>query len=391
MQAQTPCGGGQAPARDRVFKAGPLLAAACALPGIAAAQSAPTQGEIGFKYLFYKDLQPGLDRITVNSPSVYGMMPVGSNWSIEGAFVVDVLSGATPRYHTAVSGASKMDEERTAADFKVVRYFRRAAVGVGVAASNEHDYESRAFNMDMRLSTDDNNTTFALGYGRTEDDITPTGGGFSNNVFNERKESYDYLLGVTRVLSPNDIAKINFTETRGRGYFSDPYKRVDARPRTRNQQAWLFQWNHHFAGSGDVLRTSYRYYSDTFEVKAHTVGFEYAKQTGQSWTITPALRYHTQSAAYFYFDPNYDIVAGVPYPAGYSARPWVYSSADQRLSAFGGVTVGLKAAKTFTRWTFDVRYDYLQQRGDWRLGGEGSPGLDPFIAHMIQFGWSRPF
>ena len=153
----------------------------------------------------------------------------------------------------------------------------------------------------------------------------------------------------------------------------------------------LLQWNHHFEGANGTLRTSYRNYSDSFEVKAHTVGFDYAQEFGQGWALTPGLRYHTQSSAFFYYDPVYDPVAGAPFPPGYFTSRPLYSSADQRLSAFGGITVGFKLAKTIGLWTTDFRYDYLQQRGDWRLGGQGSPGLQPFIANFVQLGLARKF
>ncbi len=366
------------------LKTGSILAAACALPGVAWAEGAPTEGVVGFKYLFYKDLQPGLDRITVHSPSVFALLPLGSAWSVEGALVADAVSGATPRYHTSVTSASKMDEERTAADFKVTRYFRRAAVSLGLATSKEHDYQSSAKSVDVRLATDDNNTTFALGYGNSSDKINPTNGGIVG-ISGEKKNAYDYLLGVTHVLTPNDVIKLNRTESRGKGYFSDPYKMLDYRPRNRNQTAWLTQWNHHFEGLHSTLRSSYRYYSDSYDVKAHTFGFEYAQEMDGGWVVTPILRYHSQSAAYFYYDPIY---TAEPFPPGW---PRLYSSPDQRLSAFGAVTVGLKVAKTFGRWTADFRYDYLQQRGDWRMSGSGSPGLQPFMAHTVLFGASRKF
>ena len=368
---------------------GSILAAACALPGVAAAEGAPTPGEVGFKYLFYKDLQPGLSRVTVNSPSVFALLPLGSQWAVEGSFVADAVSGATPRYHTAVSSASKMEEERTAYDLKVTRYFRRASVGVGVAASKEHDYESRAASVDVRLSTDDNNTTFAFGLGRSNDTINPTGGGLAG-ISGERKRTTDYLLGVTHALTPTDIVKLNYTHSNGKGYFSDPYKMLDDRPRVRDQNAWLWQWNHYFEGVHGTLRSSYRRYNDSYKVKANTVGLEYAQEMDNGWVVTPIFRYHTQSAAFFYYDPVYDPF-GAPYPPGYLASPWRYSSPDQRLSAFGGITVGMKVAKTFGLWTADFRYDYLQQRGEWRVGGSGSPGLAPFTAHTVLMGLSRKF
>lgn len=81
-----------------------LLLGGAALP--AAAEEPPAQAEIAAKFLHYRDRQPGLDRITVNAPSVYLMLPFASRWSVEGSVVTDSVSGASPRYHSAISGAS---------------------------------------------------------------------------------------------------------------------------------------------------------------------------------------------------------------------------------------------------------------------------------------------
>ena len=56
--------------RAEPIRLGGIVAAALALPGVAAAEAAPERTMIGFKYLYYYDYQPGLDRITVNSPSL---------------------------------------------------------------------------------------------------------------------------------------------------------------------------------------------------------------------------------------------------------------------------------------------------------------------------------
>ncbi|MCS7101765.1 MAG: DUF3570 domain-containing protein [Burkholderiaceae bacterium] len=366
---------------------GSVLAAALVLPGIAAAEGAPTEGVLAFKYLYYKDQQPSLDRIQVLSPSLYTLLPMGSNWSLEGSLVYDGVSGATPRYHSAVSSASRMEDKRTAGDLKITRYFRRAALGLGAAFSTEDDYKSVAGSVDLRLATDDNNTVFALGAGATSDRIDSTGGA----VVGEKKRVNDFLLGVTQVLSPVAIAKVNLTHSRGRGFYSDPYKVLDVRPRERDATALLGQYNRAFPGANAVARTSYRYYRDTFEIRAHTFTLDWAQSVGP-WTLTPALRYHSQSAAFFYFDPVYDPVLGAPFPPGYTANPPRFSSADHRLSAFGAVTVGLKVARSFGRqFAADARYDYYEQRGDWRLGGKGSPGLEPFSAHMLQVGVTYKF
>ena len=94
----------------RADKAGAIIAAALALPGVMAplksfAETAPEHGEVAIKYLQYKDSQPGLDRIKVTAPSIYVLAPLSPKWAVEGSFVSDSVSGATPRYHTSISGA----------------------------------------------------------------------------------------------------------------------------------------------------------------------------------------------------------------------------------------------------------------------------------------------
>jgi hypothetical protein len=113
---------------------------------------------------------------------------------------------------------------------------------------------------------------------------------------------------------------------------------------------------------------------------------------GDRWTVTPELRYYTQGAASFYYDPVYDPVVGAPYPPGYFTSPPQFISPDQRLSAFGAITAGLKVAmKLSPDWTVDVKAERYEQRGSWRVGGQGSPGLEPFRATFVQFGVSTRF
>jgi hypothetical protein len=384
---------------ERPRHCGPILAAALALPGIALAEGAPQDGLIGLKYLYYKEIRDlggtGLKPLTVNSPSVYALVPFGGRFSVEASAVVDSLSGATPRWHTAVSSASKMSDNRTAGDVHFTTYFRRAAVGVGVAYSNENDYLSRAVSLDARISSEDNNTTFSFGIGGSRDTVKVntehpgSQGGLpidaNGNPIAQKKKGTDLLAGVTQVLTPVDIVQANLTYTQGKGYLADPYKWNDARPDKRNQLALLARWNHNFSDVGGTLRLSYRFYHDSYEVKANSVGAEWVQPYG-ALTFTPELRYHTQSAARFYVDP----VAGQPVPLTTSTQSDGAYSVDYRLSAFGALTAGLKLGYQIDKdWSVDAKASYYEQRGDWRLGGKGSPGLDPFRAQWYQVGVYR--
>jgi hypothetical protein len=320
---------------------------------------------------------------------MYWLAPLSSQWALEGSAVIDNLSGATPRWHTAVSGASTMHESRKAADVKVTRYRERSAWSLSFSRSSEHDYVSNAVSAEASVSSDDNNTTWNFGVGASDDTINPV----NEIVVDEHKRTREAMLGVTQAWSAVDLVQANLTYTHGEGYYSDPYKQLDERPRTRDETALLLRWNHHVDGLSATLRTSYRWYHDTYSINAHTLQAEWVQPVGAHLTLTPLVRLYSQSAAYFYFDPVYDAALGAPYPAGYDVNnPPRYLSADQRLSAFGAVTAGLKLEWTFDHaWSADASAARYEQRGRWRLGGSGSPGLAAFSASFFQLGVTRRF
>jgi Protein of unknown function (DUF3570) len=390
-----------------------VLMATLMLPGIAAvstlahAENAPEHGTLAFKYGTYKDWQPGWDRISVRAPHLYALVPLGKEWSLEGGLVLDTLSGATPRLHSSSdvssatgypgSSSAGMSDRRKAGDVKVTRYFSRSAVSVGAAYSKENDYLSKAISVDARFSSEDNNRTWSFGLGSSNDTIDSQ---FSQGVNavakGERKRTLEFMAGVTQVMTPRDIVQLNLTHSRGRGYFTDPYKRFDKRPDSRDSTVGLARWNHYVEPFDASLRTSYRYYNDTFGVASHTVGADWVQSAGK-WTITPGVRYYAQRAAKFYFDGTPD-AAGNYNPgqtitdAGLIAAGGGSFSADQRLSAYGALTASIKVDYAITDKTnVDFKLERYQQKSSYRLGGKGSPYIDPFNAQFVQVGLSTKF
>jgi hypothetical protein len=375
---------GRPGATDRLDPAAcALLTAAMALPGIAPvahAQSAPTDGVVALRYLDYRDWQPGVSRMTVRSPSLYVLKPLPDQTTIEGSLVYDSMSGASPLYHNTVSGASGLGitDYRTAGDVKVTRWFDRFAIGVGGAASSERDYLSRAGSLDVRLFSEDRNTTLAFGVGGASDRIDST----NAVAVGQERHTLDFLVGITQAVSPEAIVQSNITYSTGHGYYSDPYKPLDTRPDHRRVFAWLTRYNAHLPIADATLRLSYRYLHDSFGVDAHTVEAAWVQPLPDRFTVTPGLRYTTQSAADFYHDP--------PFPTGF--QPGQLYSADTRLAAWGAFTPGIKVAYDFGGgWIADLRVEMYRQRASWRLGGNGSPGLEPFSARWIEAGVSKSF
>lgn len=359
-----------------------LLMAACALPGlmpVAYAEVIPESGTISAKLLSYHQSQPnaeGANKSSVTAPSIYISKPIAGEWLIDGSITHDNVSGASPRYHT--TAASHMSDKRLAADIKVKKYIGKATVAVGLAYSNEHDYQSTAVSVSGTTTSEDSNTTWSGGFGYNQDKINPT----NQVVVGEKKRGLEFQVGVTQVLTPLDIAQLSATYTEGVGYYSDPYKTFDKRPRNRSTNVILARWNHHFKDFGATTRAQYRFYTDTFGVKAHTVGLEVVKKYPNGWTVTPGVRYSTQSKADFYYDP--------PFPNGNTASG--FYSADQRLANMGTVTVGVKVSKEIdAESSIDLKLESYVQRTGLYLGSNKSTGLDPLKATMIQIGYSRKF
>ncbi|MBA3508009.1 MAG: DUF3570 domain-containing protein [Betaproteobacteria bacterium] len=364
--------------------AGALVAAALALPGVmpatAAAEVAPDQAVVEFKYFDYRDWQPGADRMRVISPGLYLLKPLSGSLAIEGTLVYDSMSGASPLFFNTLSGASGegVKDYRTAGDVRLTKYYDRVAVGLGAAMSTEQDFFSRAVSLDVRRASDDRNRTYAFGVARTWDRIDPT----NFAVENEKRRTVDFLLGVTQALSTNSIVQSNVTYSTGRGYYDDPYKPGDTRPDSRRVFAWLTRVNQYLPAFDATLKFSYRLLRDSFGSVANALEVAWHQPLPEGWSVMPSLRYYTQSAADFYFDP--------PFPRGFVlGRSY---TADTRLAAFGAFTPGIAVAKTLPDgWSVNLKLEYYRQDPDWRLGGSGSPGIQTFSARWIQAGFSKTF
>ena len=380
---------GPALSRDPVSTGALVLSAALALPGLlptASAEPAPSGGMIGLRNLSYRESQPGLERVGSNSPSLVFLLPLAGEWALSGDLVTDNVSGASPRYHTAISGASQMKDRRNAADLQLKRYLEDGSVSVGLARSNENDYGSTALSLQSTVDSKDRNTTLLWGLGGASDKINPV----NLAVHNEQRHSIDAMLGVAQVLTPADLVQFSLGYNRGRGYFSDPYKIFDNRPRQLSQTTLSAKWNHHFDAADGTSRFSYRYGSNSDGVRSHTLGKEYVQAFAEGWSVTPGLRYYSQSAARFYVDPTYDPLFGAPFPAGVAIFAHPLLSMDQRLSAFGALTLEAKLARQLSaQWSADLKLARYEQRSAWRWFGRGSPGLAPLTAHWFEIGLYR--
>jgi len=372
------------PSQAAVGKA--LLAAASLLPCLpsgARAETAPTFTSVSYKYLDYLDFQPDAERVRVIANAVNVVSPINERWSFSAGAVTDAVSGASPRYYT--SALTKLEDYRRAQNISLTRWGSSGSVTLSHARSAERDYISKSLGITGVWYVDDTkNTAVTAGLGAARDVIDVPARG----VNNEGKSVNDFLLGVTQVLTRNDVGQLIARYTTGHGYYTDPYKSIDERPRERSGYSALVRWNHHFPSLESSVRSSYRWYQDSFGIRAHTLGFEYVQPLANGrLVVTPLVRWYTQTAANFYLPAN-------PGRNGrtYPAEDAVYYSQDQRLSAFGAQTLGIKSAIRVSGNTwFDIKYEGYKQRGQWALAGRSDASLAPFNARSVQVGISTRF
>lgn len=358
-----------------------LLAAALAIPvtaGDALAETSEANREIGFKYLYYTDKQSSGQRMQVRAPTLWLNTPVGPDGEFSGTVALDSMSGASALYLNTLSGASGkgVRDVRRNLDAKYTHHFERAAIGVAATVSGENDYLSRSVALDGRLESEDRNTTWAAGMAWTSDDITSD----INPSFQDGRFTRDWFFGVTQVVSPVALLQANLSFSEGRGYFSDPYKPLDTRPRDRNKTTALLRLRYHVPEWNGTLHADYRYYRDSWAVRGHSVDLAWHQPLADGWQVSPSLRLYSQDQASFYFNS---------FPP---ARFGMLYSADSRLASFGSITFGLKVAKLLADgYTVELAVDQMQQRSAWHWGGNGTPGVEPFYARWITVGVRKAF
>lgn len=264
------------------------------------------------------------------------------------------------------------DDTRVAGNLDISYRMGRHTPSVALSYSDESDYVSRGVALKDAIDFNKKNTTLLMGVAGTFDEIMP-----SINSLEEDKTTVDLLLGVTQVLNPVTLANLSLTVGRTDGYLSDPYKVVELngylvpeqRPDTKDKVILYGSLLRYFELLRGSLEGSYRYYSDSFGIDAHTASLAWYQKIGDHWVVRPIVRYYMQSEADFY---------GVRF----TGSPDEYSS-DYRLSEMDSFGGGVKLIWTpNSRVSFDISYERYEQSGQ---DGVTSDDLYP-AANMIMVG-----
>jgi len=306
----------------------------------------------------YEDYAENDGRIHVQTQGVYLASDISSWFAVNGNFVSDAVSGATPIGAPPVPGTNavamaEMHDHRYAGSVEGVLKLGDNTITPQISYSKEHDYRSLGLSLNDAIDFNEKNTTFSWGLSESLDQVLPYPGEDPAITAPRNKDTTEGMLGISQVLDRNTLVGANLTLGYSHGYLSDPYKRVlfddfpynpgqpftvfpENRPDHKFRQVAFLSLQHYVELAKGAVEVSYRFYHDSFGIVANTASLQWNQNIGKHVVLSPLFRYYTQSAANFY---------GTHFP-GDPTNPNVYPtpeyySADYRLSALESYTYGI--------------------------------------------------
>ncbi|WP_281637901.1 DUF3570 domain-containing protein [Flavobacterium marginilacus] len=262
-------------------------------------------GQTGIRHTF--DIEAGIDHYTSASSD---MIDLSANSS---------ASSSDIRFYPSLSYLREnIDKGRS--------------FGAGVSSSSEFDYQSFGANLSFSQKTKDRNGEFTAKFQTFIDQLkliapielrTYGHQGYDNANRNTFVGTLSYsqiinkelqIMLVGDIISQNGYLSLPFH----RVYFADGSVHQEKMPDTRLKIPLGIRASY-FLGDNIILRAYYRYYSDDWSIKSHTVDLEIPVKLTQAFSLSPFYRYYTQSGTkYFkphgehtsadeYYTSNYDL------------------------------------------------------------------------------------
>jgi Protein of unknown function (DUF3570) len=222
-----------------------------------------------------------------------------------------------------------------------------------------------------------------------------TGGYQRTATLHGNRQDWSAQLGLSQILDQNSLLSVDLNYNRSTGYLGNPYKLVyiffrdeftslppgffatsgnsnaflEVRPDERNLFNWHFGLDRYIEPLDAALHFNYNFAHDDWGINAHTFEADWVQPLGAGWSVTPRIRYYSQSAADFYTTGiftsfQYDDLNRIILPKSYSS--------DQRLSGFGTLSGGLTLAKQFSKGiSLETGFEYYTHQGSLKIGGGG--------------------
>ncbi|MEA3354583.1 MAG: DUF3570 domain-containing protein [Campylobacterota bacterium] len=331
------------------------------------------------------------DRVTVTAPSVEINKELGLDYTLNGVFVSDSVSGATPVYSDTTSGASayhrgtvldisnikkeniEFDEQRAYGSLSVTKRVRnRDEITALYSKSYESDYDSNTLGFGYMIWADESKNrsyNFDLSYQFNEILIKDCTG---NHICSDadsisgasKKEDATMIstqVGITQYIDERSLAKVSVFYANEDGYLSNPYynvirntNQVEAENRPDTRTAYGFNLKYIRSFSDDLSSNfAYKFYSDDWDINSHTLDINNYYELNDKFTVGFGIRYYGQSKAEFYSKST-----------TYFTNE-EFASHDDRLSAFNAFTYKATLDYKYSdKISYNIGLNYYTQSTD---------------------------
>jgi hypothetical protein len=282
--------------------------------------------------------------VTASGPAVLVRKSLFDKVSLSGTYYVDMVSNASI---DVVTTASPFRETRTEFGLGADYLYRDALVNVSLSSSKEPDYKADGLSIDASQEVFGGMSTVTLGFSRGNDKVGKKG----DNGFFDYAKHWRYRLGLTQILTPRWLASVGMEAVSDEGFLGSPYRAArvfgalvpERNPRTRSSRSIKLSTVAEVRPRTSV-HAEYRYFYDTWDIKAHTFELGASGYVGESFLIDAYVRYYKQSHALFYSDN--------------ALVETTYISRNRQLSTFNDIAPGAR-----------VTYVYKQVPGQYEIKG----------------------
>ncbi len=241
--------------------------------------------------------------VVANGPALLVRKRLADTVSLSASYYVDAVSNASI---DVVTSASPYREKRNEVTLGADYVYRDALISLSTSSSKEPDYTANRVGLDISQESFGGMTTVSMGFTAGADTV------LKHNApeFHDSASHWQYRVGVSQILSKQWIASVNFEALADAGFLGSPYRvaRVfgsavpERDPRTRSARAVRLGTVGDL-GSDDAVHADYRFYWDTWGLKANSVELGYSRYFGdKKWLADSFVRYYQQQHALFYSD-----------------------------------------------------------------------------------------
>jgi len=303
-------------------------------------------------------------RASISAPSIELNKDFGTDYTINGKYTLDSVSGASPTFYDASSGASAYSRGSTSQEdvrysgveydetkrmlgalTGTKRFENRDELTLGGSFSNEIDYRSAEISLEALHWVDESkNKSMGLGvaFQRNtilvkckENSICDGSSGASKKL---RADAFFAEASFSQNIDSTAVLKGSLFFNNEDGYLSNPFMNVvrhynttptitnDARPSHRRGGGATVKYSKAL-NDKVALHSEYRYYHDDWEINSHTFNVDSYYEINSAITLGTGLRYYIQDAAEFYSDDK----------AHFSDEQ--YASSDERLGSFNAINL----------------------------------------------------